>query len=185
VLAACWAHTRRKFYEVRQATDSPIAAGALRQIAKLYAVEDRIRGRSAELRRGVRQELARPLVSSLKTWLGHPICLGPLGGSLPLPGGWPGRARHQHDRAGHPADRVGAEEPSVRRLRPRGRSLGHRLLPRVSRRPSDRPRLERHRLHDWRSPSAGDRVRQGGFRASRIRRHSIARRHRRPKARAS
>jgi len=26
VLAACWAHTRRKFYEVHQATDSPIAA---------------------------------------------------------------------------------------------------------------------------------------------------------------
>jgi hypothetical protein len=26
VLAACWAHTRRKFYEVHQATASPIAA---------------------------------------------------------------------------------------------------------------------------------------------------------------
>ncbi len=27
VLAACWAHTRRKFYEFHQATGSPIAAG--------------------------------------------------------------------------------------------------------------------------------------------------------------
>jgi transposase len=69
VLAACWAHTRRKFYEVHQDTDSPIAAEALRRIAELYAVEDRIRGRSAELRRAVRQELARPLVGSLKAWL--------------------------------------------------------------------------------------------------------------------
>jgi len=69
VLAACWAHTRRKFYEMHQATGSPIAADALRRIAELYAVEDRIRGRSAELRRVVRQELARPLVGSLKTWL--------------------------------------------------------------------------------------------------------------------
>jgi len=31
-LAACWAHTRRKFYEVHQATASPIAAEALRRI---------------------------------------------------------------------------------------------------------------------------------------------------------
>ena len=69
VLAACWAHARRKFYEVHQATDSPIAAEALRRIAELYAVEDRIRGRPAELRRIVRQELARPIVGSLKAWL--------------------------------------------------------------------------------------------------------------------
>ena len=47
VLAACWAHTRRKFYEVHQATASPIAAEALRRIGELYAIEDRVRGRSA------------------------------------------------------------------------------------------------------------------------------------------
>ncbi len=69
VLAACWAHTRRKFYEVHQATDSPIAAEALRRISELYAVEEKIRGRSADLRRAVRRELARPLVTSLKLWL--------------------------------------------------------------------------------------------------------------------
>ena len=69
VLAACWAHTRRKFYEVHQATGSPIAAEALRRIGELYAVEEKIRGRSAELRRAVRSELARPLVDSLKLWL--------------------------------------------------------------------------------------------------------------------
>jgi transposase len=69
VLAACWAHTRRKFYEVHQAISSPIAAEALRRIGELYAVEDRIRGQSAELRRTVRKELAQPLVASLKIWL--------------------------------------------------------------------------------------------------------------------
>jgi hypothetical protein len=51
---------------VLQAIDSPIAAEALRRIGELYAVEDRIRGRSAELRRMVRGDLARPLVDSLK-----------------------------------------------------------------------------------------------------------------------
>ena len=39
MLAACWAHTRRKFYDVHQATGSPIAAEALRRIAGLYAIE--------------------------------------------------------------------------------------------------------------------------------------------------
>jgi len=43
-LAACWAHTRRKFYEVHQATGSPIAQEALRRIAALYAIEAEVRG---------------------------------------------------------------------------------------------------------------------------------------------
>ena len=45
-LAACWAHTRRKFYDVHQATASPIAQEVLRQIAALYAIEAEIRGAS-------------------------------------------------------------------------------------------------------------------------------------------
>jgi transposase len=39
VLAARWAHTRRKFYDLHEATGSPIAAEALRRIAELYAIE--------------------------------------------------------------------------------------------------------------------------------------------------
>jgi transposase len=46
VLAACWAHARRKFYDIHQATSSPIAAEALRRIAGLYAIEAEIRGRA-------------------------------------------------------------------------------------------------------------------------------------------
>ena len=46
VLAACWAHTRRKFYDVHQQTGSPVAEEALRRIADLYAVEAKARGRS-------------------------------------------------------------------------------------------------------------------------------------------
>jgi hypothetical protein len=41
----------------------------LRRIGELYAVEDRIRGRSAKLSRMVRGELARPQTASLKLWL--------------------------------------------------------------------------------------------------------------------
>jgi hypothetical protein len=69
VLAACWAHARRKFYEVHQATDSPIAAEALRRIADLYAVEKRNRDQPAEERMKTRRALSRPLIEAMKPWL--------------------------------------------------------------------------------------------------------------------
>ncbi len=66
VLAACWAHARRKFYEFYQATGSPIAAEALRRIAELYAVEKRIRGQSANARQRAREAASRPLIEAMK-----------------------------------------------------------------------------------------------------------------------
>lgn len=45
-LAACWSHSRRKFYDVAEATGSPVATDALRRIGELYAIEARIRGQS-------------------------------------------------------------------------------------------------------------------------------------------
>ncbi len=68
-LAFCWAHVRRKFYDFHQATDSPIAAEALRRIAEIYAIEARIRGRPPDERRRLRQAETKPLVERLKTWL--------------------------------------------------------------------------------------------------------------------
>ena len=68
-LAACWAHARRKFYEVDQATGSPVAAEALRRITELYAVEATIRGQTAEARKSVRRAKSLPLVEAMKTWL--------------------------------------------------------------------------------------------------------------------
>jgi transposase len=68
-LAACWAHARRKFYEVHQATGSPIAAEALRRIAELYAIEKTIGGRPADARQHVRQSRSLPLIEGMKTWL--------------------------------------------------------------------------------------------------------------------
>jgi len=68
-LAACWAHARRKFYEVHQATASPIAAEALRRIAELYAIETAIRCQTAAARQGIRQARSLPLVMAMKSWL--------------------------------------------------------------------------------------------------------------------
>ena len=68
-LAACWAHARRKFYEVHQATGSPVAAEALRRIAELYAIEIGCRGQTAPTRRDVRRIKSLPLVEAMKGWL--------------------------------------------------------------------------------------------------------------------
>ncbi len=82
VLAACWAHARRKFYDVHQATSSPIAAEALRQIAELYAIEDGIRGCSAEERQQIRNLQSRLLVDALRPWLELELGRVPARGSL-------------------------------------------------------------------------------------------------------
>lgn len=50
-LAFCWAHVRRRFYELAAAGPAPIASEALECIAGLYAIESDIRGSSAEERR--------------------------------------------------------------------------------------------------------------------------------------
>ena len=67
--AACWAHVRRKFYDLHQAHASPLAAEAMARIAQLYGIETEIRGRSPGERLDVRQTRARPLLESLHEWL--------------------------------------------------------------------------------------------------------------------
>jgi transposase len=67
--AACWAHVRRKFYDIQVAHKSLVAAEALERIGALYAVEKDIHGRSPEERREIRNTRSRPLLESLKQWL--------------------------------------------------------------------------------------------------------------------
>jgi transposase len=76
VLAACWSHTRRKFYEVAEGTGSPIAQEALRRIGELYAVERQVRGRPPPDRLAARQR-SRPLVDELRRWLDAQLPLVP------------------------------------------------------------------------------------------------------------
>jgi len=67
--AACWAHVRRKFYDLMEAHKSPIATEAVARIAALYEIENQIRGRSPDERRAVRNERSRPLLDSMREWL--------------------------------------------------------------------------------------------------------------------
>lgn len=68
-LAFCFAHARRKLYDVHVATGSPIAAEALQRIGAFYAIEARIRGAPAEQRRRVRQVETKPLLDAFRPWL--------------------------------------------------------------------------------------------------------------------
>ena len=67
--AACWAHARRKFYDVFEATKSPIAEQALQRIGELYQIEAEITGQPAAMRLAVRQNRALPLLDALRDWL--------------------------------------------------------------------------------------------------------------------
>jgi transposase len=66
---ACWAHARRKIYDVHAATASPAAKEALERIAELFAIEADIRGRSPADRLAVRQLDTLPRLEALKTFL--------------------------------------------------------------------------------------------------------------------
>ena len=74
--AACWAHVRRKFYDLQVAHKSPVAQEALERIGALYAIEEEIRGRPPNERREIRQARALPLLESLRAWLEN--CLSKL-----------------------------------------------------------------------------------------------------------
>lgn len=65
---ACWAHLRRDFHDVWEATKSDIAREALDRIGKLYDVERRIAGQPAKLRKAARQQRSRPMVDAFKVW---------------------------------------------------------------------------------------------------------------------
>lgn len=75
VEAACWAHARRKFFELHQAQSSPIAAEALKRIGELYAIEAEIRGQAPEHRRQARQARAKPRLDELNAWLTEALAL--------------------------------------------------------------------------------------------------------------
>jgi transposase len=69
VEAACWAHARRKYYDVYMVDRSPIAAEALRRIGELYALEREIRGQLPQERARARGERAASKLDELRAWL--------------------------------------------------------------------------------------------------------------------
>ena len=68
-LAYCLAHARREFFGVYKKTKEAVALEALRRMGEVYAIEARIRGRTAQERLAVRQVETKPLMTALWSWL--------------------------------------------------------------------------------------------------------------------
>ena len=78
--AGCWAHSRRKFFELADIAASkrrrrnappisPVALEAVKRIDPLFDIERGIVGKSAEERLAVRRELSAPVLADLKAWM--------------------------------------------------------------------------------------------------------------------
>lgn len=65
----CWAHARRKFFDLYAAGKSELSAEVIRRIAALYRVEAQAQQLDTESRHAYRQAHARPLVDAFFEWL--------------------------------------------------------------------------------------------------------------------
>jgi transposase len=70
VEVGCWAHCRRRFFEIAKAQSKPgLAAQALQWIARLYAIESRIKDQSPNIKYASRQTEALPVLTRFRQWL--------------------------------------------------------------------------------------------------------------------
>ena len=79
--ALCWAHARRKFFELADIKEaarkkkkvaeviSPLALEAVRRIDEIFAQERALTGQSASARHSHRQQVLRPMVEDLHDWM--------------------------------------------------------------------------------------------------------------------
>lgn len=69
VLAHCWAHSRRKFFDLAKGGSAPAADRVLALIGVLYGIERDIRGQPPDARRQARRERSRPVLDELHRFL--------------------------------------------------------------------------------------------------------------------
>ena len=76
--ASCWAHGRRKFFELADVAAktrgqlsvlAPLAVEAVQRIDAIFDIEREINGRSVDERLAERRERAVPLVADLEAWM--------------------------------------------------------------------------------------------------------------------
>ena len=65
----CMAHARRKFFDLAKASQSPVAARALRHIARLYRIEAKAEGKTTLERQRIRAKRAVPRLKLYHAWL--------------------------------------------------------------------------------------------------------------------
>ncbi len=64
-LAGCWAHLRRKFYDLHVSGISQAATDTVIAMTKLWKIEDEVRGKNADIRAAFRQEQSETIVARL------------------------------------------------------------------------------------------------------------------------
>jgi transposase len=67
--AACWAHGRRKLFELADLQKAPIAIEAVRRIDELFAIEREIVGLPRDQRLAVRAQRSKALIDELERWM--------------------------------------------------------------------------------------------------------------------
>ena len=65
LLAGCWAHSRRRFYELHTTGASEVATATIEKMTELWALEATVRGQSPEARAAARQTASAPIVAAL------------------------------------------------------------------------------------------------------------------------
>lgn len=68
-IAHCWAHVRRRFFDIDKGGNAPIARYMLEQIRELYKVEKRVRGQSPDVRLAARQAESKPIIDALAIYI--------------------------------------------------------------------------------------------------------------------
>ncbi len=66
---ACWAHFRRKIFDIHKPKPTTLTIDILARIATLYVVEAEVRGQPPDQRRRARQERIKPLIAQLRAVL--------------------------------------------------------------------------------------------------------------------
>lgn len=67
--AACWAHGRRKLFELAELSRAPLAIEAVQRIDAIFDAERAINGLPAAERLAIRQQHIAPLVTELEVWM--------------------------------------------------------------------------------------------------------------------
>ena len=67
--AACWAHGRRRLFDLAKLSRAPIALEAVRRIDEIFAIERTILGQPPAVRMATRQALSKSLVTDLEAFL--------------------------------------------------------------------------------------------------------------------
>jgi transposase len=68
-LSNCLVHARRNFKRILEANGSPFAKEVVDRFGDIYAIEESVRGTSADIRREMRQQKTKPVMDALKARL--------------------------------------------------------------------------------------------------------------------